>query len=299
MSSIVLELQKDLLDTNCDILKTLRKAHIIAVKLNLSEFDEWIQNELNGYESEDDNFPEYRKMNGELKANNPRRGWIPMVIVDKNSREFFRYVPILESISYLIGVEKKSKDGYFYFSYPTDVSMKLCMGANLPAYMECALHISTVKIIDLIDIVKNRLLEWTLELEKNGIWGENMTFSVVETESAKKVSQQINNYYGGIFVSGNVNKSQLITGNNTTAIYGNTSLENVIEEIKKSIEKENISDSDKADAIELLEDVSGKIKENRKPNIIKASVDVLKNFVASVGADVTASLIAEKIKDLF
>ena len=46
MSSIVLELQKDLLDKDCDILQALRKAHVIAVKLHLNEFDAWIQNEL-------------------------------------------------------------------------------------------------------------------------------------------------------------------------------------------------------------------------------------------------------------
>ena len=38
MSSIVLELQKDLLDKDCDILQALRKAHVIAVKLHLTEF---------------------------------------------------------------------------------------------------------------------------------------------------------------------------------------------------------------------------------------------------------------------
>ena len=46
MSSIVLELQKDLLDKNCDILQALRKAHVIAVKLHLIEFDNLI-NQVN------------------------------------------------------------------------------------------------------------------------------------------------------------------------------------------------------------------------------------------------------------
>ena len=49
MNSIVLELQRELLNKNCDILQMLRRAHVIAFKLNLSDFDVWIQNELNGY----------------------------------------------------------------------------------------------------------------------------------------------------------------------------------------------------------------------------------------------------------
>ncbi len=67
MSSIVLELQKDLLDKDCDILQALRKAHVIAVRLHSNEFDTWIQNELNGYKSKDENFPDYRRMKGVMK----------------------------------------------------------------------------------------------------------------------------------------------------------------------------------------------------------------------------------------
>ena len=37
MNGIVLELQQDLLSKDCDILNALRKAHIIATKLKLSE----------------------------------------------------------------------------------------------------------------------------------------------------------------------------------------------------------------------------------------------------------------------
>lgn len=66
MSSVIIELQNELLGTNCDILKALRQAHLIASKLDLVEFDEWIQSELNGYECNKDGIPEYRKATGEL-----------------------------------------------------------------------------------------------------------------------------------------------------------------------------------------------------------------------------------------
>ena len=46
MSSIVLQLQQELISGNCDILNALRKAHIIAVKLKLDDFDKWINQEL-------------------------------------------------------------------------------------------------------------------------------------------------------------------------------------------------------------------------------------------------------------
>ena len=39
MSSLVLDLQQEVLNKDCDILNALRKAHLIASKLQLKEFD--------------------------------------------------------------------------------------------------------------------------------------------------------------------------------------------------------------------------------------------------------------------
>lgn len=61
MSSIVIDLQDEILSSDCDIVQILRRAHVIAVKLGLKEFDQWISYELNGYP--DQNVcPDYRKI---------------------------------------------------------------------------------------------------------------------------------------------------------------------------------------------------------------------------------------------
>ena len=60
MAGIVLDLQKEILSPNCDIVNVLRKAHLIAVKLKLSDFDQWIRYKLNGYPNKE-SCPEYRK----------------------------------------------------------------------------------------------------------------------------------------------------------------------------------------------------------------------------------------------
>ena len=54
MGSLVLELQQEVLKPDCDILIALRKAHVIAIKLRLREFDAWIQSELNGYKTDNE-----------------------------------------------------------------------------------------------------------------------------------------------------------------------------------------------------------------------------------------------------
>ena len=51
MSSIVIDLQDEILSSNCDIVQILRRAHVIAVKLGLKEFDQWISYELNAIQT--------------------------------------------------------------------------------------------------------------------------------------------------------------------------------------------------------------------------------------------------------
>ncbi len=298
MSSLVLELQKELLDKDCDILQILRKAHLIASKLQLKEFDRWVQCELNGYKSDDELIPDYRQMKGTLKAKNPRIGWIPAVITDKNNEPLFDSVPVFESISALIDIEKKSKDGQFYYTYPPELSMKVCQYANTPTYMEIALFISTVYITEVIDKVRNCLLEWTLELERNGVLGNNMTFNEKESASAKNLPQQINNYYGTV-VNGDINSSQIVSGNDNILNYNEADIISAVQEISASLQKESISNDDMNSALEILEEISLKIEQKKKPNVIKSALVGLKDFVIEVGANVTASLITAKIQGLF
>ena len=78
-ASIVLDLQKEILSPNCDIVNVLRKAHLIAVKLKLSDFDQWIQYELSEYPNKE-SCPEYRKVRGTLKYLNQYYGWYPIII---------------------------------------------------------------------------------------------------------------------------------------------------------------------------------------------------------------------------
>ena len=298
MGSIVIELQKELLDNNCDILQALRKAHLIASKLSLKEFDAWILNELNGYKSEDENLPDYRQVKGTLKAKNPYHGWIPAVITDQQGKALFNTVPMLESVSALIDIEKKAKDGQFYYICPPELSMKIAAYARTPAYMEIALFISTVYITEAIDKVKNCLLEWTLELERKGILGENMTFNENETASAKEIPQQTNYYYGTV-IQGNVSDSQITSGNNNTITYNSDIVSEALKEIQESLKKEHLTKDDMESALELLGDISTKLEQNKKPSIIKSALVGLKDFVLAAGANITAALITAKIQGLF
>ena len=68
MSSIILDLQKLATDGTQDITDLLRKAKLVATKLKLQRFLEWVDCELNGYVQV--KVPAYRKIHAELKLKN-------------------------------------------------------------------------------------------------------------------------------------------------------------------------------------------------------------------------------------
>ena len=65
MKGIVIELEKEALNEQASVESLLRKAYLVARKLKLEEFEEWINNEQNGYKG---NALDYRMINGEYKA---------------------------------------------------------------------------------------------------------------------------------------------------------------------------------------------------------------------------------------
>jgi len=84
--SIVLQLQRDSLDKSVGAADLLRKSLVVATKLKLKEFQDWIEKELNGYADEDD-IPPYRTILGEVVVFNPYRGWQPVIISNPEQAE--------------------------------------------------------------------------------------------------------------------------------------------------------------------------------------------------------------------
>ena len=194
MSYFVLELQQELLKNECDLLSEMRKAHVIANKLHLSEFDAWITSELNGY-TNNNAIPDYREVSGSLKAWNPYHGWIPVILSDNRFEELLCKRKLSDPLSDLIDLENKST-GTVCMGYSADVSKTLDSLCTTHFPTQYSLHVSSHKLKSIIEKVKNTVLEWTIKLEAEGILGEGMQFNAEEQESAKKIPQTINNYYG-------------------------------------------------------------------------------------------------------
>ena len=181
MSSLVLELQRDALEASVTVLALLRKALVVARKLNIQEFQHWTQNELDGY-PEGSELPQYRFMYGELKARNPVRGWIP-IITPPEIYEFISKRPVHQPISQIESLIENTKN-----ANSSLVTMPAGLDNLLRSYdyipYEMAIHIDPSQAHGVLEAVRNVVLNWSLKLEEDGILGEGMTFSREEKQIA-------------------------------------------------------------------------------------------------------------------
>lgn len=204
--SIVLDLQKLAIDSNCDILSLLRKAYFVSRKLDITDFQEWITFELNGYD-EHNKIPEYRKITGLLKGFNPYHGWIPVIIPDKRLEETICTHKLFDSIPSLVNLIGNQGNSTLYIQLPGATIQTICSMTGYEA--NYGLRISSNSIANIIEQVKNKILDWSMLLEENGIIGENFQFTV-EEKAVVQNTPQIINYISNIY--GNMANSQLQQG---------------------------------------------------------------------------------------
>lgn len=198
MCSLVLELQRDVLDSSTSILVLLRKALVVARKLNIKEFQDWVEKELNGYPNESE-LPEYRFMLGELKARNPYYGWIPF-IVPLQIHDLVSTISVRQPISHIESLIVNTKD----------VESLVTMSPGLEDFLrssediryEIKIHIDRSQAHGVLEAVRDVVLKWSLKLEDDGILGEGISFSQEEKQIAAK-----HDY--GSFIQINVGQSQM------------------------------------------------------------------------------------------
>ena len=181
--SLVLELQREALSQDWSVSPLLRKAKAVAVKLKLEEFRVWVDLELDGYQNQD--VPPYRVIKGQVKAQNPYRGLIPMMfgdpeIAEKVATHHCRMGlgPIEELVS-----KHDESGGVLHLPLPDYLQLLLMKGqGDFP--LPCILLIPKSGLVRILDSVRNTILDWSLKLEADGILGEGMSFNEHEKEVA-------------------------------------------------------------------------------------------------------------------
>lgn len=206
MAGLVEELQREALDPTVSVSALLRKVKLVAVKLQLPEAVGWVDAELNGYPDE---VPEYRRVSGQLKSQNPYHGW-RTVGGDPEMMDLLSHRGLSEPISsFEATLDRHNKghgSGTLLIGIPSALNNSICE-ANGGGYEPIALHFGVNVLATIIDQVRTRVFNWSLELEQAGITGEGISFTMAEKEKASSANITIGEVHGNVhagdFTGGN------------------------------------------------------------------------------------------------
>jgi hypothetical protein len=201
--SIVQQLQIECISQSTSITQLLRKALIVANKLKANDFKNWIESELNGYNTINlDELPSYRRFNGTPQVYNPYKGWEPILFESSTAANNLSsngtHQPISE-IEFMI--DNSKSDGRFEFKYPPEIEQYLMKAIGVR--LQPVLLVSGASVKRVIESVRTIILNWALKLEEDGILGTDISFTYAEVKKAEHANYIVNNFYG------DVNNSQI------------------------------------------------------------------------------------------
>lgn len=286
MSSLVEELQRDAYNQTSDVSNLLRKAYVVARKLKVKELEKWINLELNGYTAGDTEIPEYRKLSGVIKAWNPYHGWIPVLMDNDSMDELLTNRKTNQPITEL--EDMLQKDELISMKFPSSLEARLSRFAGFET--EFRLFIPKSQLKKIIETVVNIILNWSLQLEEDGIMGEGLSFSRQEKDTASDKGYTIN------FVNGSINNSQIQQNSNDSVqnmqseTLDTDKVVELIDLIKKNINQIELKDEEKENIKKSVACVESEIdKKNPKASIIKESFSSIRNILEGVTGSIIAS----------
>lgn len=242
MSSIILELQADAMNDNILIQSLLRKAFAVAIKLSIEDSRQWIEAEMNGYNSGSE-VPMYRRIKGALQAINPVRDPIPVQVGDNEIEDTLSVFHFRQSIAEIEGIISKHGKG---FLIPFTGSQLSSLQEFFQVEYQFRLSFSATSLVPVVDSVRNTVLQWALKLEQEGVTGEGLSFSHEEVKKAHMSTNiNIKNFQG---VLGDVTDSEL-----TQDLEMTISESNNFEELAEYLSKHNVPENDIAELKHAIE----------------------------------------------
>lgn len=188
--TLVHDLQRKALDQNIPVSDLLRMAYMVAVKLNLDDFKQWLDNELNGYRNADD-LLEYRFITGFMRSYNPYHGWQDVMVVDKWLTNTLKHLPVVDKISEVEKLAESKEE--ICRQLPPEMAISF---ARKNLGMQATIFIGKQQFHGIVDSVRTKILDWALTLERKGILGEKMNFNETERTAAQNIT--INNFVGSV-----------------------------------------------------------------------------------------------------
>jgi hypothetical protein len=277
--SLLREIQNDLARPDADVVTVLRKCKILAARLNSVELTHWVDSELNGY-GEAEPIPEYRLLRAQCYGDFMNIRWRaehqpihPIAVPEEHRETFFAPIQFREGITTAMAFA--SADGAT-IDEPLIAIMVKRHQVMYPQ-MECMSawkKISATQFQQLIDAVKNRVLDFSLKIEaENPSAGEASPNSQpVAKEKLQPLVQ--NTFYGPV---GNVAQNSDHFSQSSGTLRADD-LSRLVRELTQHIDELGLNDREKQRADAQIAILRTELAGEPDPAIITQAGRTLRNI---------------------
>lgn len=265
--SPVIHLQTSCMRDDVSATSLLLQAKAIASKLGKVDLIDWINNELNGYSVSIGELPSYRNFNGSLCVWSDNK----IEYIEPLPEKVVNLVKMIGSADSVSSIElsaKKSEPVAFPMPVTPHWQSKIkSMIRNHPGIDRKFLSIvvSGNYYISVLTNVKSIVLDWALELEKNGIFGEDLIFSPSEVWRATEMKtiiingnvQNAGDTFGGTQINNQINISEIKSNlrleiGKALSLASDSGVVDVLESIRNNVDSNEIDKFELSGAVSKL-----------------------------------------------
>lgn len=167
----------------------LNKALVAATRLSDDQMSQFATREIHGYDGAE--LPTHRMLRGQLRGNDPWQGWLP-VMVPRNC-EFLEVARFGEGVAELESLVGSAEGGEIVQHYGPGRQGVLREMFKTESDVLFALVVQRAAVVQSLQRSRTIVLEWALALEKQGVHGENMTFTPADRQVATQVTNNLIN----------------------------------------------------------------------------------------------------------
>lgn len=292
VKDIVEKLIENIADSKMEAGDILRNAKILAFNIDNADFKLWVDKESNGYEDKDV-LPEYRIINTVLYGKIEQiKGWGSSLIYERfllptshlSSQEYdlINTWRCINSVGEVQSMIDNAGDNNLATPCPLSVIplVKRVLSPNVNVNQVWR-ELQKYDLVNVIESVKNRLLDFLLELDKE----MKLDANFIPSNNDMKTQRIFNNTINAGIANFGDNSTNEIKDSNITVNACSTQVLDELVDIVKGIEKDKESNNE--DIKELLSDIKEEIKGGRKKSKLRAFFKA----ILSVATEISANLI--------
>ncbi|HHW4681098.1 MAG TPA: AbiTii domain-containing protein, partial [Xylella taiwanensis] len=171
------------LDRTVSLAHLLRLALVAASRLELPALAAWINEELNGYSS-DEEVPDYRRVWAPFIAKDPVKGFVPLNLPPDISKEFAQ-LSVIQSIHELGQFAQRKTEACFLLNPEVERILMEIMRPSSGVMGRPLYLLSNEKLHEILEKVRDKVLQWALDLKTQGVLGKGRIFSAEEKQIVK------------------------------------------------------------------------------------------------------------------